>query len=32
MFPAYVEIEFEQGIPVRVDGKVSVNTEILEYL
>ncbi|MFA6736326.1 MAG: argininosuccinate synthase [Saccharofermentanales bacterium] len=30
--PSYVEIEFEQGIPVRVDGKVIGNTEILEYL
>ncbi len=30
--PAYVEIEFEKGVPVCVDGHVTGNTEMLEYL
>ena len=30
--PTYVEIEFEKGIPVRVDGKVTDDIEMLTYL
>ena len=30
--PTYVEIEFEKGIPVRVDGKVTDDVEMLTYL
>ncbi len=30
--PTYVEVEFEKGIPVRVDGKVTGPVEIVAYL
>ncbi len=30
--PTYVEIEFEKGIPVRVDGKITDDVEMLTYL
>ncbi|HEY5467192.1 MAG TPA: argininosuccinate synthase [Clostridia bacterium] len=30
--PAYIEIEFEKGIPVRVDGSVTGDIEMLTYL
>ncbi|MHB1454918.1 MAG: argininosuccinate synthase [Saccharofermentanales bacterium] len=30
--PTYVEIDFEKGVPVCVDGKVSGNIQMLEYL
>jgi len=30
--PTYVEIEFEQGIPVRVDGKALSPVELVQYL
>ena len=30
--PTYVEIEFEKGIPVKVDGKVLPPVEMMEYL
>ena len=30
--PSYVEIEFEKGVPVRVDNSITGNKEMLEYL